>query len=66
MLRGNHIDIALMSAGGSTSQHFCLFAAKAGAVVIDNSSAWRMDQNVPLVVPEVNPADIGQAERHHR
>lgn len=54
----NHIDIALMSAGGSTSQHFAPFAAKAGAVVIDNSSAWRMDQNVPLVVPEVNPADI--------
>ena len=54
----NHIDIALMSAGGGTSQHFAPFAAKAGAVVIDNSSAWRMDQNVPLVVPEVNPADI--------
>ena len=52
------IDIALMSAGGSTSEHFAPFAAKAGAVVIDNSSAWRMDKDVPLVVPEVNPDDI--------
>lgn len=48
------IDIALFSAGGGTSKHFAPFAAKAGCVVIDNSSAWRMDPNVPLVVPEVN------------
>ena len=54
----NKIDIALFSAGGSTSEHFAPFAAKAGAVVIDNSSAWRMDPEVPLVVPEVNPEDI--------
>jgi aspartate-semialdehyde dehydrogenase len=49
------IDIALFSAGGSTSLRFAPIAAQAGAVVIDNSSAWRMDRNVPLVVPEVNP-----------
>ena len=54
----NNIDIALFSAGGSTSEHFAPFAAKAGAVVIDNSSAWRMHDDVPLVVPEVNPEDI--------
>ena len=48
------IDIALFSAGGGTSKHFAPFAAKDGCVVIDNSSAWRMDPNVPLVVPEVN------------
>lgn len=49
------VDIALFSAGASTSRQFAPIAAKAGAVVIDNSSAWRMDRNVPLVVPEVNP-----------
>ena len=54
----NNIDIALFSAGGSTSEHFAPYAAKAGAVVIDNSSAWRMCDDVPLVVPEVNPEDI--------
>ncbi len=52
------IDIALFSAGGDTSLHFAPIAAKAGCVVVDNSSAWRMDENVPLVVPEVNPEDI--------
>lgn len=51
-------DIALFSAGGSTSEKFAPIAAKKGCVVIDNSSAWRMDDNVPLVVPEVNPDDI--------
>lgn len=56
------IDIALFSAGGSTSRQFAPIAAKAGAVVIDNSSAWRMDRTVPLVVPEVNP----EAVRKHR
>ena len=49
------MDIALFSAGGGTSKHFAPHAAKAGCVVVDNSSAWRMDPEVPLVVPEVNP-----------
>ena len=52
------IDIALFSAGGSTSEKFAPIAASKGCVVIDNSSAWRMDPEVPLVVPEVNPDDI--------
>lgn len=52
------IDIALFSAGGSTSEKFAPIAAANGCVVIDNSSAWRMDPEVPLVVPEVNPDDI--------
>ncbi len=52
------IDIALFSAGSETSRHFAPLAAQAGAVVIDNSAAWRMEPNVPLVVPEVNPQDI--------
>lgn len=51
-------DIALFSAGGSTSEKFSPIAAQHGCVVIDNSSAWRMDPKVPLVVPEVNPEDI--------
>ncbi|HKZ16561.1 MAG TPA: aspartate-semialdehyde dehydrogenase, partial [Geobacteraceae bacterium] len=57
------IDIALFSAGGSRSEEFCPSAAKAGAVCIDNSSAWRMDPDVPLVVPEVNPHAIAQYTR---
>ncbi|MCY4612671.1 MAG: aspartate-semialdehyde dehydrogenase [Nitrospira sp.] len=52
------IDIALFSAGASVSKEYAPVAAKAGAVVIDNSSAWRMDPQVPLVVPEVNPHDL--------
>ena len=52
------IDIALFSAGGSVSLEYCPIAAEAGAVVIDNSSAWRTDPTLPLVVPEVNPQDI--------
>lgn len=52
------IDLALFSAGGSISKKFAPIAVKNGVVVIDNSSAWRMDANVPLVVPEVNPEDI--------
>jgi len=52
------IDIALFSAGGGTSKEYAPIAAKKGCVVIDNSSAWRMDPDVPLVVPEVNPDDI--------
>lgn len=51
------IDIALF-AGGSISKEFAPYAVKAGAVVIDNSSTFRMDPEVPLVVPEVNPEDI--------
>ncbi|MFP4039566.1 MAG: aspartate-semialdehyde dehydrogenase [Desulfosudaceae bacterium] len=49
------VDIAFFSAGGGTSQTFAPHAAEAGCVVIDNSKAWRMDPDVPLVVPEVNP-----------
>jgi aspartate-semialdehyde dehydrogenase len=52
------IDIALFSAGGAISKEFAPHAVKAGALVIDNSSAFRMEQDVPLVVPEVNPQDI--------
>lgn len=52
------IDIALFSAGGDRSLEFAPAAAKAGCVVIDNSSAWRMDPDVPLVVPEVNAHDL--------
>ncbi len=52
------IDIALFSAGGSTSLKFAKIAASKGCIVVDNSSAWRMDPEVPLVVPEVNPEDI--------
>jgi aspartate-semialdehyde dehydrogenase len=54
----DEIDIALFSAGAETSRYFSPIAAQVGAVVIDNSSAFRMDPNVPLVVPEVNPEDI--------
>ncbi len=50
------VDIALFSAGGARSQSFAPHAVEAGAVVVDNSSAFRMDPQVPLVVPEVNPA----------
>lgn len=50
----DNIDIALFSAGSSRSKEFARFAVKSGAVVIDNSSAFRMDSNVPLVVPEIN------------
>jgi aspartate-semialdehyde dehydrogenase len=52
------IDIALFSAGGSISKEFAPIAAKAGCVVVDNSSAFRMDPNVPLVVPEINASDV--------
>lgn len=54
------IDIALFSAGGSISREFAPVAAQAGCVVVDNSSAFRMDPTVPLVVPEINAADIAQ------
>ena len=52
------VDIALFSAGGGISKEFAPFATQAGAVVVDNSSAFRMDPDVPLVVPEVNGGDI--------
>ncbi len=54
------VDIALFSAGGGLSREFAPRAVEAGAVVVDNSSAFRMDPTVPLVVPEVNPEDIRQ------
>jgi aspartate-semialdehyde dehydrogenase len=54
------VEIALFSAWGSISKEYGPIAAAAGAVVVDNSSAWRMDPEVPLVVPEVNPQDIAQ------
>ncbi|MFC1815498.1 aspartate-semialdehyde dehydrogenase [Thermodesulfobacteriota bacterium] len=54
------VDIAIFSAGGEASKHFAPFAAKDGCVVVDNSSAWRMDPEVPLVVPEVNPAAVAK------
>lgn len=54
----DNVDIALFSAGSDISKHFAPIAAKAGALVIDNSAAWRMDPRVPLVVPEVNVEDI--------
>ena len=54
----NDIEIAFFSAGGSVSEKFAKFAVEAGAVVIDNTSHFRMDPKVPLVVPEVNPEDI--------
>jgi len=54
------VDIALFSAGGATSETFAPAAARDGCVVIDNSSAWRMDPQVPLVVPEVNPQAVAQ------
>ena len=51
-------NFAIFSAGGETSKKFAPIAASKGCIVIDNSSAFRMDKNVPLVVPEVNPEDI--------
>jgi len=54
----NEVDIAFFSAGGSVSEKYAKYAVEAGAVVIDNTSHFRMDPEVPLVVPEVNPEDI--------
>ena len=56
------VDIALFSAGGGTSKKFAPHAVESGAVVVDNSSAFRMEKTVPLVVPEINAADC----RKHR
>ena len=61
-IKGKNIDIALFSAGAGTSKTFAPLFAELGALVIDNSSQWRMDPDVPLVVPEVNPEDI---DKHH-
>jgi aspartate-semialdehyde dehydrogenase len=58
------VDIALFSAGAGISREFAPSAAAAGAVVIDNSSAFRMDPDVPLVVPEINPAAAAQRPRN--
>ncbi len=58
------IDIALFSAGATRSLDFAPAAAKAGAVVVDNSSAYRMDPEIPLVVPEVNPQAIAEFKNH--
>ena len=56
------IDLAFFSAGAGTAKQFAPIAQRAGAVVIDNSSAFRMDADVPLIIPEINPEDI----RRHR
>lgn len=53
-----HFDFAIFCAGGETSKKYTPIAVKKGTIVVDNSSAFRMDANVPLVIPEVNPEDI--------
>ena len=58
------VDIALMSAGGDASKKWSPIIAKAGAIVIDNSSAFRMDPDVPLVVPEVNAGAVTQMKKN--
>jgi aspartate-semialdehyde dehydrogenase len=58
------IDIALTSAGGGTSKQFASAITKHGAIMIDNSSAFRMEDDVPLVVPEVNPGDLHDLPRN--
>ena len=57
-IEGKKIDIALFSAGAGASKEFAPIFAAQGAIVVDNSSQWRRDPEVPLVVPEVNAADI--------
>lgn len=61
-VKANPVDFAIFSAGGSVSKEFAPVFASCGGVVIDNSSCWRMDETVPLVVPEVNP---DAAFKHH-
>lgn len=56
------VDLALFMASGDVARQFAPIAAEAGALVVDNSSAWRMAENVPLVVPEVNAGDISDSE----
>ncbi len=58
------VDIALFSAGGSISEEFAPSAAAAGAVVVDNSSAFRMDPEVPLIVPEINARAVGNRPKN--
>ena len=58
----SHIDFAIFSAGGDTAKKYAPIAAEKGTIVIDNSNAFRMDKDVPLVVPEVNPEEI---VKHH-
>eukprot|EP01083_Nonionella_stella_P220799 789588_1 len=60
------IDIAFFSAGGTRSKQFAPSAVKSGAIVIDNSSAFRMDPNVPLVIPEINPIDALNILKHEQ
>jgi aspartate-semialdehyde dehydrogenase len=57
------VDVALFSAGAERSREWAPFAAEAGATVVDNSSAWRMDPRVPLVVPEVNAGALAERPR---
>ena len=57
------VDVVLMSVSGSFSKEWSPKIGAAGPIVIDNSSAWRMDPDVPLVVPEVNPDDVEWADR---
>lgn len=56
------VDLALFSAGGGISRRFAPEAVERGAVVVDNSSAWRMSEGVPLIVPEVNPESVGDGK----
>ncbi|MCA6071825.1 MAG: aspartate-semialdehyde dehydrogenase [Endomicrobium sp.] len=60
---GKGLDIALFSAGTHVSKEFAPFFAADGCFVIDNSSAWRMDKNIPLIVPEVNPRELKKDKR---
>src|SRR6185369_14641637 len=57
------VDVALFSAGSSISKEFCVKAAEHGCTTVDNSSAFRMTEGVPLTIPEVNPESLG--ERPH-
>ena len=59
----SQVDVVLMSVSGSFSKEWSPKIGKAGPIVIDNSSAWRMDPDVPLIVPEVNPDDVSYARR---
>lgn len=61
-IKGKKIDVALFSAGGKISEKYAPLFVREGAVVIDNSSKWRMNENVPLIVPEINEEDIGYSK----
>ena len=60
------VDVALFSAGASISKRFAPLAVRAGATVVDNSSAFRMQADVPLVVPEINAPGAARTQGHHR